>query len=104
MSDAHKAMRNNMPGKPADEVPLRELHLLFLPIFPVVFIGESHLVAIDIFNAVVANGNAVRVPSDVVDDLSGFFEGLLGIMFISEYLTPLFRWWFDPPVDNYAKE
>ena len=24
-------------------------------------------------------------------------------VFISEYLTPLFRW-FDPPVDNYAKE
>ena len=53
-------------------------HLLYSAL-PVVFVGEAHFSILDGFNAVVRDGDAVRIPSKIFNHLLGSCERLLGI-------------------------
>jgi hypothetical protein len=81
MPYTHKAVRDNMHGKAAKELPLLELHLLLFSLFAIVFTGKVYVAVFHLFNAVVANRNAMRVAANIYSNQSGL--GIYRLLFLT---------------------
>src|SRR6266496_4555725 len=77
--DALETRRKNMQKETADELICRERHRLLLVVVAIVFPAEADHAIPHIKEAIIGNGDAVRVAADVLQDLSRSRERRLGV-------------------------
>jgi len=79
IADALEASRQHMEQEAADEFLGREGHCSPGSAVAIVLPAEANLAIVDGEQAVVGNGDAMRVASQVVEDLLRSGEGRLGV-------------------------
>jgi len=79
IADAMKAFGQDVQQEAADELVGGDGHDLPSIVVAIVLPREADLAVLDVAQAVVGNGDAVRIASDVVEDLLGPGKGRLGI-------------------------
>ena len=73
MADAHESRRQNVQQKPPDEFLGGQLHGFALPV-AIVFVAKAHLSFIQSLDAMVADGDLVRVAAQILHHGFGFFD------------------------------
>jgi hypothetical protein len=79
MTDADEAMRDDVQEEATDELVSVKGALFELVVVASVSVEESDLAVVDIEDAMVGDGDAVGVASQVVEDLVRATEGRLGV-------------------------
>ena len=74
MTDPDKTFWQDVHGKPADELHCIERHELLLRPFPVILIAESDRFLIDVPDPVIADGDLVGIPAQVLDHALPLFD------------------------------
>ena len=69
MADPHKPFWQNVQGEPSRKLFVAEGHFLFLPAFAVILVGKTDLLIGHFFDAVVADGNLMRVTPQILNHL-----------------------------------
>jgi hypothetical protein len=78
IADAMKALGQDMQQKAADKLIGGEGHDLLPIVVAIVLPSEAHRAVLDVAQAIVGNGDAMRIASDVFEDLLRSSEGRLG--------------------------
>ncbi len=78
IADAMETLGQDVQQKAADELVGRHGHDLLPIAVPIILPAKTHRAVLDIDEAVVGDGDAVRVAADVVGHLLGPGEGRLG--------------------------
>ena len=79
LPDANETARKNMLGKTAQKLSRRKSHFLLLFTMRVIFPAEGDMHAVESQQAVIADGDAVRVPAEITEHLGGRSECRLGV-------------------------
>ncbi len=79
VADAMEALGEDMQQEAADKLVGRDGHDLLATAVPIVLPAETNGAIIDVDEAIVGDGDAVRVAADVIEDLLGSGEGRLGV-------------------------
>ena len=79
VTDALKTVRQDMEQKAANEFAGLQSQRFLLVVVTVIFPTKGDLAVVDVQQAVIGNGNAVRVQTQVVQDLFGTAEGRFGV-------------------------
>lgn len=85
MTDAHKAIRQNVREETADKLECGQGHQLLFAVVAIIKILESDRIFSDRHNAVIGNGDAEDVTTEILDQLLFVIERWLDIDF------PIFR-------------
>ena len=94
MTDAHKAIREDMREKAADKLQRRQSHQFFFAIVTVIEIFEGDRILANRHNAMIGNGNAEDIATEILDQLRDAIERGLNVDF------PVFRQRFGQQVLN----
>lgn len=81
MTDTDKAIRQDMGKEAADEFKDMQGHQFLFAVVAIIEILESDGIFADVHNAVVGNGDAEDVTTEILDQLLFLIEGLLDIDF-----------------------
>src|ERR1035437_4550493 len=79
IADAEEAMRQNMEQKTTDEFLCGKGHRSLLAMVPIILVSEAHLTVFDVQQAMIGDGDAMGVATDVIQHLFWSGEGTLGI-------------------------
>jgi hypothetical protein len=78
IADSMEALGQDMHKETADELIGGEGHDLPLAMMAIILPGETHLAVVDLAQAIIGNGDPVRIASDILKDLLRPGEGRLG--------------------------
>ena len=79
LPNPHQPLGNNVHREPAHEFHCAQRHLLASAAVGIVLPGKGDLIVLELHQAAIAQGDSVRVPSQVFQHLFRPAEGLLGI-------------------------
>src|SRR5258707_11941263 len=79
IADAMKALGQDMQQEAADDLIRRDGHDLLPVVVPIVLPAEANRTVLDVEQAIVGDGDPVRIASDVLQDLLWSGEGWLGV-------------------------
>ena len=79
VANALESIGQHVKEEAADEFVSIERHRLVLAVMAIIFPAKRDLAVIDIEQAIVGDGDTVRVPRDIVEDLVRPSEGFFGV-------------------------
>ena len=79
VTDAHEAVRQHVEQEAADELVCIQCHFFRLIVVTVIFPAESHLAVFNVEQAIIRNGYAMGVASQVVKHLLSPGERAFGV-------------------------
>ncbi len=79
MPDTNQALGQDMDQEAPQELVCGESHDLLLAAASVVFPAEGNALSVEADEAMVGDGDAVRVAGEIVENMLGSAEGWLGI-------------------------